>query len=111
MKIIDLDDEYSISAQLSPGDLCDIAGYGFKSVICYRPDREEDGQPSFAEISAAAQAVGLQARYLPVAIGRMNATHIVELEKALSELPAPVLAYCRSGLRATTLYQAAGRTG
>lgn len=101
-----LSDTLSVAGQVQPDEVADMARAGFKSIICNRPDDEEPGQPDFADIAAAAQAQGMAVRHIPV-----DATRPVEMQKdefarALAELPAPVLAYCRTGNRCTMLHQA-----
>lgn len=56
---------------------------------------------------AAARAAGLKVEYQPVVSGAMTAEDVVRFAQLLKELPAPVLAYCRTGTRCTHLYQAA----
>ncbi|GAA5053766.1 TIGR01244 family sulfur transferase [Erythrobacter westpacificensis] len=101
-----LTDSLSVAGQVQPEEVEQLAKAGFKAIICNRPDDEEPGQPDFAEIAAAAEAQGLEVRHIPV-----DASRPVEMQKdafarALAELPAPVLAYCRTGNRCTLLHQA-----
>lgn len=97
----------SVSQQILPSDMADIASKGFKSIICNRPDGESADQPSFAAIKAAAASAGLQAAYLPVVSGRVTQAEAVEFDALLEELPRPILAYCRSGSRSSTLFSMA----
>jgi uncharacterized protein (TIGR01244 family) len=84
---------------------------GFKSVINNRPDFEHGpGQPSNADIEAAARAAGLEYRFLPVDGGYQSPQEIAAFAKLLEELPRPILAFCRSGARSTRLYMAAQAT-
>ena len=48
----------SVAAQLQPADMGTLAAAGFRSVINNRPDGEGEGQPSSAEMQAAAEASG-----------------------------------------------------
>lgn len=101
-----LTETLSVSGQVRPDEVEQLAKAGFRAIICNRPDDEEPGQPDFAEIAAAAKAQGLEVRHIPV-----DASRPVEMQKdlfvrALAELPAPVLAYCRTGNRCTLLHQA-----
>lgn len=100
-----LSPDFAVAGQIGPGDLPVIAAAGFKSVICNRPDGEGPGQPDYAEIERAAQQAGLQARYLPAVAGQITEGQVRELAQLLRELPAPVLAYCRSGARSGSMYQ------
>lgn len=98
---------FGASEQIAPEDLPAIAAAGFKSIICNRPDAEGPGQPSFSEVAQAAAALGLQARHLPVIPGQITPDQAAAMAQLLRELPGPVLAYCRSGARSTTLWQMA----
>jgi uncharacterized protein (TIGR01244 family) len=55
MDIRQINDEYSVTGQITPADLDDIKALGFKSIVCNRPDEEEPGQPSFDEVAARAR--------------------------------------------------------
>lgn len=103
-----VDADFAVAPQITPDDLPRIAEAGFKTVLCARPDNEEPGQPSFAEISKAAQRAGLKAVHIPVS-GMLGEGQLIRMEKALKELPAPMYGYCRSGARAGSLYSAARR--
>ncbi|MDP4002691.1 bifunctional protein tyrosine phosphatase family protein/NAD(P)/FAD-dependent oxidoreductase [Methylobacterium sp. NEAU K] len=94
----------SVMGQIVPADLSDAARAGFRAVICNRPDGEGADQPNFQEIEAAARVVGLEARYLPVVSGKVSDEEAVAFGAALAALPKPVLAYCRTGTRSTTLW-------
>jgi uncharacterized protein (TIGR01244 family) len=99
---------FAVAPQLSPGDMQAVAQAGFKSVIINRPDFEGGpDQPTAADVIAAAEAAGLTARYQPVVSGAMTQADVVRFAELLDELPAPVLAYCRTGTRCTHLYRAA----
>ena len=99
-------ENYSVSPQITPEEVADCKRAGFRSIICNRPDNEQPGQPSAASIRAAAEAAGLEFRFVPVISGQMSATDVEEMSRALEELPGPVLAYCRSGTRCTILFAA-----
>lgn len=106
MDITRLSEGLAVSPQVTREELPALAAAGFRAVVCNRPDKEEAGQPDFAEIAAAARALGLEARHIPV-----DDSHPVAMQKdlfaqALDELPQPVLAYCRTGNRCTKLYEA-----
>lgn len=93
----------SVSPQLSPGDLADAAAQGFVRLVCNRPDAEGPGQPSSAEMKAAAEAAGLEFIHLPFA-GMPDAATADAVFAAVAESPGPVLAYCRSGTRSITAW-------
>ena len=101
-------DQLSVAPQLMPDAMAELARLGFKSVINNRPDFEHGpDQPASAAVEAAAVAAGMQYRHLPVDGGWQSPEQIAEFARLLAELPAPVLAFCRSGARSTRLYQQA----
>lgn len=103
MQITPIDATLSVGPQIEPSDMAELAARGFRSVICNRPDGEGPDQPSFAEIEAAARAAGLEARHIPVA-GPASSEQAEAFAAALREMPGPVFAFCRSGMRVTTLW-------
>lgn len=104
MQIKKITGTLSVSDQVSPGDVADIAGAGFKSIICNRPDGEAPDQPSFAEIEALAAAHRLAIRYQPIVSGKVSDGDADDFGQLMDELPKPVLAFCRTGTRSTTLW-------
>jgi sulfide:quinone oxidoreductase len=104
MKIQTLSATLSVSDQITEAHLPAIAQAGFRAVICNRPDDEGPDQPGHQALAAAAHAQGLKLAYLPVASGRVTAQDGQVFGQLLDELPGPVLAYCRSGMRSTTLW-------
>lgn len=97
-----------VAAQLTPEAMAEAAAAGFKSVVNNRPDFEHGpDQPTNASIEAAAQAAGMQYRWLPVAGGYQSPQEIAAFAQLLAELPRPLLAFCRSGARSTRLFNAA----
>jgi uncharacterized protein (TIGR01244 family) len=101
-------DTFAVAPQLAPEDMQAVADAGYKSVIINRPDMEGGPeQPASSDVMAAARAAGLQVEYQPVVSGAMTDADVQKFSELLESLPAPVLAYCRSGTRCTHLYHAA----
>ena len=94
----------SVSPQILVSDLPALAQAGFKAIICNRPDGEGADQPSFKEIEAAALQHGMQAQYLPAETGKVRDEDGKAFGQLLNTLPGPVLAYCRTGMRSTTMW-------
>ncbi len=95
----------TVSEQIRPDHVAEIASAGYRIVVCNRPDDEEPGQPSAAEIAAACETHGLDFHHLPVS-GPMLAPEILERFRDLVASDAgPVFAYCRSGQRCVFLFQ------
>jgi uncharacterized protein (TIGR01244 family) len=99
-----LDDKTLVAArQVAPGDLAAIAAAGVTLLVNNRPDGEEEGQPSSAEIEAAARAAGLDYRHIPVA-GGFNMDDVLAMAEALDAAEGKLLAFCRTGTRSTFLW-------
>lgn len=98
-----LSDSVSVSAFVPPEEIPGLAGH-FRTVINNRPDGEEPGQASSAQIEAAARGAGLRYVHIPVVPGQMTGAEVVAFSKALEDEPGPVLAFCRSGMRSASLW-------
>lgn len=104
-----VDARLSVAAQPDPASFADFAARGFRAVINARPDGEEPGQPGTAREAAAAKAAGLGYAFVPVAlpvegVWSLTEADIRAFQAALAAAQGPVLAHCKSGLRALTLY-------
>jgi sulfide:quinone oxidoreductase len=104
MKIAKLTPFLSVSPQIAETDLGALAAQGFRAVINNRPDGEAEDQPVGATLAAAAERVGLAYRHLPVVSGKVTDDDVAAFADALGELKGPVLAFCRTGTRSTTLW-------
>ncbi|MEY4283684.1 MAG: hypothetical protein RL111_359 [Pseudomonadota bacterium] len=104
MDLKKINDALSVAAQIQLHEVSLVAQAGFKSVICNRPDGESPDQPSHQEIQAACAAHGMAFRFLPADTGKVLDGHGTEFGELLRTLPGPVLAYCRTGTRSTTMW-------
>src|SRR5690606_2991532 len=103
-----LTDAFAVAPPLRPDDMQAVADAGYRSGVLSRPEGDGGpGQPASADVIAAARAAGLAVEYQPVVSGAMAADDVARFKQLLTELPAPVLAYCRSGKRCTHLFAAA----
>lgn len=104
-------DTVCVAPQMTPEAMAEVAALGFRSVVNNRPDFEHGpDQPANAAIEAAAKAAGLEYRFLPVSGAYQSPEEIAAFAQLLRELPAPVLAFCRSGARSTRLFMAASQS-
>ena len=97
-----LDDKTSVAGQIMPGEVADLAAAGVTTIVNNRPDGEEPGQPTSAEIEAAAAAAGLAYFHIPIA-GGFSPDGVDAMADA-TEAPGRVLAFCKSGTRSTLLW-------
>ncbi|MCW3846012.1 TIGR01244 family sulfur transferase [Sphingomonas sp. LB-2] len=94
----------SVTTQITPAAIATAKAAGFRAIVNNRPDREEPGQPSSAELEAAAKAAGLEYRHIPVVPGQFSDAQIDAFRDAMSACAKPALAFCKSGMRATSLW-------
>ena len=104
MHILFLTPDISVAPQIDTSDMPAVAAAGFKTVINNRPDDEVPGQPPHSDMAAAALASGLTYLFLPVLSGGMTRANVDDFGVAMADLPKPVLAFCRSGTRSSTLW-------
>ncbi|URK87408.1 TIGR01244 family phosphatase [Rhizobium sp. RCAM05350] len=105
MDIRQINEEYSVTGQISVEDLDAIKAMGFKSIVCHRPDFEQPDQPQFETIAARAKELGLDITHIPVGPMGVTADAVREMVDALDTFERPMLGYCRSGARSTNVYQ------
>ena len=96
--------EFSTSGQIFADDVTFLADQGAKSIICNRPDGEGADQPNFTEIEEIAKQRGISFHYLPVISGQITDQDVSDFASLYASLTKPVHAYCRSGVRSTTLW-------
>ncbi|HWA49093.1 MAG TPA: TIGR01244 family sulfur transferase [Dongiaceae bacterium] len=94
----------SVAPQISLGDVGTLSAHGYRAIISNRPDGEGEGQPTGAEIAAAAKYSGLDFRHVPVVSGKIRDEDVAAFTAAMAELQGPVLAFCRTGTRSTSLW-------
>jgi len=99
-----IDDHVSVAPQITPAEVSAIAAAGFTEIVNNRPDDEEAGQPSGAEIAAAALEAGIAYRAVPVGHAGFSGNQVEAMASALTAASGPVLAYCRSGTRSAHLW-------
>lgn len=104
MNLTNLNDKLSIAGQPLPADFAEIAAAGFAAVINSRPDGEEVGQPGSAAEASSAQQAGLAYAHVPVTLKDIRESDVRAFQAALSSAEGPVLAHCKSGARALTLF-------
>lgn len=89
---------FAVAGQIELADIARAAAEGYRVLVINRPEGEEPGQPSNAEIKAAAEAAGLSFHSIPFA-GPPPPGAVGETAELLDAAPGPVLAYCRTGRR------------
>lgn len=97
--------------QVELAEISALAAQGFKGIINARPDNEEPGQPSSAELEAEAARHGLAYTHIPVVPGQATAEDGAKFAEALRQCDGKVVSFCRTGARAAALWDLANKPG
>lgn len=106
MNITQISKNYCVSPQIFPEDISELEAAGFVAIICNRPDGEDPGQPTAAEIAAACEQAAIAFHHIPVSGVPIPSTDIGEHQRIVTDSDGPVLGYCRSGQRSTIIFEA-----
>jgi uncharacterized protein (TIGR01244 family) len=95
------------SPQLSLDELPALAAAGVRRIVSNRPDGEDPGQPTAAEMEATARAAGMDFVWIPF-VGLPGPDQVAAVADALADGASTVM-FCRSGMRSTTAWAMAER--
>ena len=98
-----LDEHVSVAGQVDPAQVPSLAASGVTLIVNNRPDGEDPGQPTSAELEAAARAAGIGYRHIPVS-GGISPDQVAAMRQALEGTEGQVLAFCRVGMRSAFLW-------
>lgn len=94
----------AVASQITPADVAQIAAEGYAVIINNRPDGEEPGQPTAAEVETAARAAGLSYVHQPVVGANITPADVETFGRLIEATPGKILAHCRTGTRCTMLW-------
>ena len=104
MEIKKLSDDLSVTGQISVADIAALKQAGFATIMCNRPEGETPDQTPFDAIAEAAREWDMSVASVPVTNGAFGPDEARRFGEELAKLPKPAIAYCRSGMRSTTLW-------
>ena len=104
METKELTPQLSVAPQITASDLARFAQRGFKTIINNRPDGEVEGQPLSADLATEASRLGLVYIDIPVNSSGVTNQNVADFGEQLAAAETPVLAFCRTGTRSTTLW-------
>lgn len=108
MQIYNLTKRCSVAGQIQPGDVEVLRQTGFVTIVCNRPDGEDYGQPTAAQIASECENRGVAFHHQPISNSEITAEMVQQFQKVVAESNGQVLAYCRSGQRSSVLWQYSG---
>ena len=104
MQCTQLDALTYVGSQISAANLNDLVRLNVKTVIVARPEGETADQPAISDLRDAAEALGITVHQIPVVPGNISDADVCAFSAIASEAGHPIFAYCRSGMRATSLW-------
>ena len=104
MQITQLDAQTYVGPQISIANLNDLKRLNVKTVVMARPEGETADQTAISEVRDAAYALGITVHQIPVVPGNIADADVRAFRAIASEADHPVFVYCRSGMRATSLW-------
>lgn len=102
-----LSDTVRVAPQIALSDVAEAKALGVTTLVSNRPDGEDPGQPTAAEVAQAARAQGLSFVHAPV-VGFPDESAIQAVGEVLAK-GEPVLMFCRSGTRSAVTWALAMR--
>ena len=104
IKINWLNHDLATTGQISEKDLPQLKKFGFRTIICNRPNFEDGPlQPQQENISMAAEKLDIEFSFLPVESNYQSEIEAKQMSELINKMPKPILAYCRSGGRCMSL--------
>ncbi len=104
MDIRRLTDSYTVSPQILPEHVPEIAQAGFTTVICNRPDDEIPMEIHAHVMQIAVEAAGMTFINHPLTHDTMTPANIAIQMQIVADAPGPVFAYCASGTRCSVIW-------
>ncbi len=103
----ELDRLTRVGGQITPSDVAQLKAQGVTMIVNNRPDGEDVGQPTSAEIEAAARDAGLDYRHVPITRG-MGPSDVEAMRSAIHAAgEGKLFAFCRSGNRSALAWAVA----
>lgn len=93
----------TLSGQITPADVAELAKHGVKTIVNNRPDGEEIGQPTSNEIAQACQEHGIAYKQIAFAGGMMDMNHVQEFADFFNQTERPLHLFCRTGNRSNNI--------
>ena len=104
MPIRKLTDTLYIAPQLTETDVQEAVRLGIQTVICNRPDGEEENQPAFAKCKTGLKRPASTNSHTSPLLRLKSTQPMLQLSKICCNNPRlPLLAFCRTGTRCSLL--------
>ena len=99
-QVMKISDQVTVGAQPSEDQIQQLGTQGFKSVVNFRTEGEEDQPLSPKAEGEKVKAAGMTYLHVPVSMKSMGPEQVDQFREKYAALPKPVFAHCKSGKRA-----------
>lgn len=100
METMKIDEQVSVGPQPSKDDLQQLQRQGFRSIVNFRTEGEDDQPLSPDDEGAEVLDASMDYLHIPVSMKSMGPEVVDRFRETFPTLPKPVYAHCKSGKRA-----------
>lgn len=100
MQTMKINDQVSVGGQPSEEELQKLGQQGFKSIVNFRTEGEEEQPLSPHAEGEKVQGMNMDYLHIPVSMKAMGPELVDQFREQYPDLPKPVFAHCKSGKRA-----------
>lgn len=95
-----INDQVTVGPQPSEDEINQLNQQGFKTVVNFRTDGEDEQPLSSDAEGEKVKSTGLKYLHIPVSMKSMGPELVDQFREKYPDLPKPVFAHCKSGKRA-----------
>jgi len=100
MQAMKINEQVTVGPQPSEDQLQELHGQGFKSVVNFRTEGEEEQPLSPQDEGEKVKSLGMEYLHIPVSMKAMGPELVDQFREEYPDLPKPVYAHCKGGKRA-----------
>lgn len=100
MQPMKINDQVTVGSQPREDELQRLGQQGFKSVVNFRKQGEENQLLSPQAEGELVESAGLAYRHIPMSVETIGPELVEQFREKFADLPKPVFAHCGSGKRA-----------
>ena len=81
-----VEEKFFVAGQIFPSDIKSLKEQGFQTIVCNRPNGEEEGQPIYAEIEKTCNENDIKCFFIPILPpSGVSTGHIIPQEELCNE--------------------------
>jgi uncharacterized protein (TIGR01244 family) len=101
--MVKINDQITVGPQPTEAQLKELQNEGFKTIINFRTEGEEEQPLSPKAEAKEIEKLGMQYLHIPISMKSITPETVDRLRRDLDELSKPVFAHCRLGKRAALM--------